>query len=55
MNSHFNTITADDVAAAIQLVSDMHFIPASRIVANLLNINLAMAYDLIRISRLTNL
>lgn len=44
-------MTADDVAAAIELVSDMHFIPASRIVAQLLNIDLAMAYDLIRIAR----
>lgn len=46
-------MTVDDVAAAISLVSDMHFIPASRIVAQLLSIDLDMAYDLVRIARLT--
>lgn len=44
-------MTVDDVAAAIELVSGMHFIPASRIVAQMLNIDLDMAYRLVMLCR----
>ncbi len=42
----------NDVAIAIDLTRDMHFIVASRTISDLLNIPLDMAYDLVKISRM---
>lgn len=44
-------MTIDDVAAAMELVKDMHFIPASKLVSQMLVLDLDMAYQLVMICR----
>lgn len=40
-----------DVEAAVELTKDVHFILASRAIAEMLNIDLKMAYDFIKLIR----
>lgn len=47
-------MTVDDINAAIELVKHMHYIPASFAIAEMLGLNLDMAYDLVCISRERN-